>query len=85
MLWVAGVLIRGGIRAGFRAWERLLAWASWPLFLAVQLGLLAAGGKSGAAFIPAPVGHLDARGQAIIHCATAVRHPALAKPGEATV
>ena len=43
VLGVAGALIRGGIRAGFRAWERLLAWASWPLFLAVQLGLLAAG------------------------------------------
>jgi len=43
ILWVVGVVIRGGIRLGFRTWERLLAWASWPLFLAVQLGLLAAG------------------------------------------
>jgi HEAT repeat protein len=43
VLEVAGALIRGGTRAGFRAWERLLAWASWPLFLAVQLGLLATG------------------------------------------
>jgi len=42
-VWVAGVVTRGGIRAGFRAWERLLAWASWPVFLAVQIGLLAAG------------------------------------------
>ena len=51
VLGVAGVLIRGGIRAGFRAWERLLAWASWPLFLAVQLGLLAAGAAA-AGFLP---------------------------------
>lgn len=43
VLWVAGVVIRGGIRAGFRVWEVLLAWASWPLFLAVQFGILAAG------------------------------------------
>ncbi len=42
-LWVAGVVTRGGIRIGFRAWERFLAWASWPLFLAIQLGLLALG------------------------------------------
>src|SRR5688572_17669939 len=51
VLGVAGALIRGGIRAGFRAWERLLAWASWPLFLAVQLGLLAAGAAA-AGFLP---------------------------------
>ena len=43
VLWVVGVVVRGGIQTGFRAWERLLAWAAWPLFLAVQLGLLAAG------------------------------------------
>jgi len=52
VLGVAGVVIRGGIRAGFRAWERLLAWASWPLFLAVQLGLLAVGAAA-AGFLPA--------------------------------
>ncbi len=51
VLGVAGILIRGGIRAGFRAWERLLAWASWPLFLAVQLGLLATGATV-AGFLP---------------------------------
>ena len=43
VLGVVGVLVRGSIRAGFRIWERLLAWASWPLFLSVQLGLLAVG------------------------------------------
>jgi HEAT repeat protein len=51
VLGVAGALVRGGIRAGFRAWERLLAWASWPLFLAVQVGLLAAGAAA-AGFLP---------------------------------
>lgn len=51
VLGLAGALIRGGIRAGFLAWERLLAWASWPLFLAVQLGLLAAGAAA-AGFLP---------------------------------
>jgi HEAT repeat protein len=43
LVWLAGVTIRGGIRAGYRAWQRLLAWASWPLYLAVQLGLLGVG------------------------------------------
>ena len=43
VLRVVGVVTRGGIRIGFRIWERSLAWASWPLFLSVQLGLLAAG------------------------------------------
>jgi len=43
VLAVAGAVIRAGIRAGFRAWERLFAWASWPVFLAVQLGLLTVG------------------------------------------
>ncbi len=43
VLWVAGVLVRGGIRLGFRVWEQSLAWASWRLFLAVQLGFLVVG------------------------------------------
>ena len=43
VMWVVGIVIRTGIRTGFRAWERLFAWASWPLFLAIQLGFLAAG------------------------------------------
>jgi HEAT repeat protein len=38
-----GRLVRGGIRLGFRLWERLLSWAPWPLFLAVVLGLLGLG------------------------------------------
>ena len=36
-----GMVVRGGIRSGFLLWERLLAWASWPLFLAIVLGFLA--------------------------------------------
>lgn len=43
VLWVAGVIVRGGIRTGFRVWEYSLAWASWRLFLAVQLGFLVMG------------------------------------------
>src|SRR4051794_27576237 len=42
-----GLVVRIGIRGGFRLWERLLAWASWPLFLALAVGLLAAGGMLG--------------------------------------
>src|SRR5688500_15685400 len=38
-----GMAVRGSIRAGFLVWERLLAWAAWPVFLAVVLGLLGAG------------------------------------------
>jgi HEAT repeat protein len=44
-----GFVVRGGIRAGFRLWERLLAWASWPLFLAIVLGFLVGGGVVGGA------------------------------------
>ena len=43
VLWAAGVVIRNGIRAGFGVWKRWLAWAPWPLFLAAQLVLIAAG------------------------------------------
>ena len=42
-----GLVIRVGIREGFRLWERLLAWASWPLFLALVFGLLVLGGVAG--------------------------------------
>src|SRR5690242_3904170 len=42
-----GLMIRGGIREGFRVWERLLAWASWPLFLALVFGFLVVGGVAG--------------------------------------
>jgi HEAT repeat protein len=40
---VAGILIRGSIRIGYRVWERFLAWAPWPLFLTLQLGILGVG------------------------------------------
>src|SRR3954462_10681550 len=42
-----GLVVRGGIREGFRLWERLLAWASWPLFLALVFGFLILGGVAG--------------------------------------
>jgi HEAT repeat protein len=40
---VVGRLLRASIRGGFLLWERLLAWASWPLLLAVVLALLVLG------------------------------------------
>ena len=42
-----GLVVRGGIRGGFLLWERLLAWASWPLFLALVFGFLVVGGVAG--------------------------------------
>ena len=42
-----GLVVRGGIRSGFLLWERLLAWASWPLFLAIVFGFLLVGGVAG--------------------------------------
>src|SRR5947209_18205001 len=48
--WVVGILgvvVRGGIRKGFLLWERLLAWALWPLFLAIVIGFLVVGGLAG--------------------------------------
>ena len=51
VLWAVGVMIQGGTRAGFKAWERLLAWAPWPLFLSVQLGTLGIG-VAAAALLP---------------------------------
>ena len=38
-----GLWSSGAIRKGFLLWERLLAWASWPLFLAIVFGFLVAG------------------------------------------
>ena len=38
-----GYVVGGCIRQGFLLWERLFAWASWPLFLAIVAGLLAGG------------------------------------------
>lgn len=43
-----GQAVRRGIRKGFLVWERLLAWASWPQFLAIVLGLLFVGEVAGA-------------------------------------
>ncbi len=53
--WVIGILgrvVRGIIGKGFRLWERLFAWVTWPLFLAGVLGLLAVGWAA-AAVLPA--------------------------------
>ncbi|HVK07386.1 MAG TPA: HEAT repeat domain-containing protein [Gemmataceae bacterium] len=38
-----GAIVRGGVRTGFRVWEALFSWASWPVYLAVVLGLISAG------------------------------------------
>ncbi len=48
--WVlrcVGLAVRGCIRTGFLYWERLLAWASWPLFLAIVFGFLIVGVLAG--------------------------------------
>jgi HEAT repeat protein len=42
-----GQLVRGVIRIGFLLWESLLAWATWPLFLAVVLAFLMLGVEAG--------------------------------------
>src|SRR5207302_8178572 len=46
-LRVLGLLVRCAIRGGFRLWKRLLAWASWPLFLALVAAFLVGGGVAG--------------------------------------
>jgi HEAT repeat protein len=45
-----GGAIRGGVRQGFRLWERLLSWAPWPIFLTLAVALLLAGGLAAAHF-----------------------------------
>ena len=47
VLRLSGIVVRGGIREGFRLWEHLLSWASWPLFLTVVVGFLVLGGMAG--------------------------------------
>ena len=47
VLRVLSLVVRAAIRKGFLLWERLLAWASWPLFLAIVLGFLLVGGLAG--------------------------------------
>ena len=44
---VLGFAVRWSMRRGFLLWERLLSWASWPLFLAIVFGFLAVGGVAG--------------------------------------
>ncbi len=48
VLRLFGRVVRGAIRRGFLVWERLLAWAPWPLFLAAVVALLVAGGVAAA-------------------------------------
>jgi len=43
ILRVLSHVVRGSIRKGFLVWERLFAWAAWPLFLAIVLGFVVAG------------------------------------------
>jgi hypothetical protein len=42
-----GYVATGAIRRGFLLWERLLGWASWPLYLTIACGLLLVGGVAG--------------------------------------
>ncbi len=43
VLGLVSLLIHRGIAAGFWLWKRLLAWATWPLFLALVVVVLLAG------------------------------------------
>ncbi len=43
VLNLVGAVVRWGVRAGFRTWERGLSWAPWPVFAAAVAGLLAVG------------------------------------------
>ena len=38
-----GLVVRAGIEAGFRLWDRYLSWAPWPLFLVAQVLIISAG------------------------------------------
>jgi HEAT repeat protein len=49
---IAFVLIRGSIRYGFLIWERLFAWATWPVFLALVFVLLVPGALAARTFPP---------------------------------
>jgi hypothetical protein len=50
VIQILSVVVRGTVRWGFLLWARFLAWARWPVFLAVVLGLLAGGCAAGSAF-----------------------------------
>jgi len=43
LLGLAGTAIHALIRTGFECWRRLLGWASWQVFLGVELGWLVVG------------------------------------------
>ncbi len=47
VLRILALVVGGAIRGGFLLWERLLAWASWPLYLVIVVGLLLTGGAVG--------------------------------------
>src|SRR4051794_14564048 len=42
-----GFVVARAVRKGFRLWERLLSWATWPLFLAIALTFLLVGAAAG--------------------------------------
>lgn len=42
-----GRAVTGASRRGFLLWERLLGWASWPLYLTIVCALLLVGGMAG--------------------------------------
>jgi HEAT repeat protein len=44
-----GEMVHWSIRAGFGVWRRLFAWAPWPVFLAVTVGLIGLGNALDAA------------------------------------
>ena len=43
VLNLVGAVVRWGVKTGFRAWERGLSWAPWPVFAVTVAGLLAVG------------------------------------------
>ena len=43
VIQVLGTVVRGAVQGGFLLWQRLFAWAWWPAFLAIVLGLLGVG------------------------------------------
>ncbi len=50
-----GELATGAVKQGFLLWKRLFAWASYPEFLAIVLGLLVTGALAGGLWPPSRV------------------------------
>ena len=49
LLKVLGTVVRGAVSGGFLLWERLFSWAAWPVFLIIELTLIAVGCAAGEA------------------------------------